>query len=90
MYDDGFEQARLMIDKSVISRLNVEPALEVVQPMMAAGLVAVSIVTEIEVGDSARSTTGGLGKTSSAAMPPLAIPYRAETGAREVQAALVE
>jgi predicted nucleic acid-binding protein len=88
----GLSPARWIIDKSVISRLRQQRVLDVVQPPIAAGLVAVSIVTELEVGFSARSTADYRLTRRDIVDPllPVAIPFRAEERAREVQAALVE
>jgi len=84
--------ARWLIDKSVLARVDrpgVEPA---VLGEVWAGRVAVSILTELEMGFSARSTADyrTLRQELLDLLLPVAIPYRAEAGAREVQAALVE
>jgi predicted nucleic acid-binding protein len=84
--------ARWLLDKSALSRLDRAEVEGVLTPRMDAGLVAVSIVTELEVGYSARST-GHYRDTRRLILDrllPVHIPPRAEYRAREVQATLVE
>ena len=64
----------------------------VLQPRVAAGLVGITSVTELEIGYSARSLADyhETQRRVSASFIRVAIPYGAEDRAREVQAALVE
>ena len=84
--------ARWLVDSSVLSRLHVSEVAETILPMVGAGLVGVSIVTELEMGFTARSTTDY--RTSRASLLdhllPVYLPMRAEDRAREVQSSLVE
>lgn len=88
----GLSPARWLIDKSAFYRLRRREVAEIMFPQIAAGLAGVSIVTELEMGFSARSladyreTRSGLVDL----LLPVALPYRAEARAREVQASLVE
>jgi predicted nucleic acid-binding protein len=61
-------------------------------PRIDAGLIGVSIVTELELGYSARSRADyrDTRETIVNRLIPVSIPYRAEDRAREVQAALVQ
>ena len=88
----GLSPARWLIDKSAIYRLQHAEVAESVYPQVVAGLVGVSIATELEMGFSARSTADyrGTRRDLVGHLLPVAIPYRAEARAREVQAALVE
>lgn len=84
--------ARWLLDNSALSRLDRAEVEAILTPRMDAGLVAVSIVTELEVGYSARST-GHYRDTRRFILDrllPVHIPPRAEYRAREVQATLVE
>ena len=84
--------ARWLLDNSALSRLDRAEVEGVLTPRMDAGLVAVSIVTELEVGYSARST-GHYRDTRRLILDrllPIHTPPRAEYRAREVQATLVE
>jgi predicted nucleic acid-binding protein len=83
--------ATWLVDKSVLARLGRPEVRQILLPRVRAGNVAVSIVTELEVGFSARSTndyetTRG---TMLAFLVPVLVSPRAEQRAREVQAALV-
>ncbi len=62
------------------------------EPRVGAGLIGVSIATELEVGFSARSSTDYrlMRETVLDRLLPVAVPFRAEQRAREVQMALVE
>ena len=51
----GVSPARWLIDKSALARIDRLAVAEAVLPRLQAGLVGVSIVTELEVGFSARS-----------------------------------
>lgn len=84
--------ARWLIDKSVLGRLERPAVAAVVQPQLAAGALGVSIVTELEMGYSARSVAD-YEETRRALVDqllPVPLPYRAEPRAREVQALLVQ
>lgn len=80
-----------LVDNSALSRLDHAEVVAVLAPRIDQGLVAVSILTELEVGYSARSTSHYRATRRSIVdrLIPVAIPYRAEARAREVQAALV-
>lgn len=87
----GVTPARWLIDKSALWRAS-RPELEaVVLPQLESGLVAVTIVTELEVGYSAQSlfdhqvTRRTLDQLLQIPLSP-----RAEQRAREVQRLLVE
>jgi predicted nucleic acid-binding protein len=81
-----------LVDNSALSRLDQAEVVAVLSPRIDQGLVAVSILTELEVGYSARSTSQYRATRRSIVdrLIPVAISYRAEARAREVQAALVE
>jgi predicted nucleic acid-binding protein len=83
--------ATWLVDKSVLARLGRPEVRRILLPRVRAGNVAVSIVTELEVGFSARSTNDY--ETTRGTMLDFLIPVlvspRAEQRAREVQAALV-
>jgi predicted nucleic acid-binding protein len=83
--------ATCLIDKSVLARLARPEVRQVVLPRVRAGQVAVSIVTELEVGFSARSTSDyeTTRRTLLDYLVPVLVSPRAEQRAREVQAALV-
>jgi predicted nucleic acid-binding protein len=83
--------ATWLIDKSVLARLGRPEVRQVVLPRVRAGQVAVSIVTELEVGYSARSTSDyeTTRRTVLDYLNPVLVSPRAEQRAREVQAALV-
>lgn len=82
--------ARWLIDKSAL-RIDVAAVEQALAPRVARGLVGISIVTELEVGYSARS----LGDYQTvrqeviADLVPVTMPVAAEQRAREVQAQLV-
>jgi len=81
-----------LIDKSAVHRLRNAAVAERLLPLVSAGLVGVSIATELEMGYSARSTAD-YWETRALLLDrllPVALPYRAEARAREVQATLVE
>jgi predicted nucleic acid-binding protein len=83
--------ATWLIDKSVLARLARPEVRQAVLPRVRAGQVAVSIVTELEVGFSARSTSDyeTTRRTLLDYLVPVLVSPRAEQRAREVQAALV-
>jgi hypothetical protein len=80
-----------LVDKSVLARVGQAPVAEALLPRIQSGLVGVSIVTELEVGYSARSV-GDYAVTRQDLLDyllPVPLPVRAESRAREVQAELV-
>lgn len=82
--------AHWLVDKSAL-RPHVAAFADVLIPRIAAGRVAISLVTELEVGFSARSTKH-FERTREDVIGPLVtvgMPYRAEDRAREIQAELV-
>ncbi len=84
--------ARYLVDKSALTRLPVPAVADVLWEPITSGVVAVSIVTELEMGYSAQSTAD-YRETRSVLVDQLlsvAMPARTESRAREVQAALVE
>jgi len=83
--------ATWLVDKSVLARLGRPEVREVVLPHVQAGRIAITIVTELEVGFSARSTKGyaTTRRTLLDYLVPILVAPRAEQRAREVQAALV-
>ena len=83
--------ATWLIDRSVLARLDRPQVRDAVLPHLRGGRIAVAIVTELEVGFSARST-GDYNATRRSLLDfllPALISPRAEQRAREVQAALV-
>ena len=81
-----------LIDKSALARLTQRSVQEATHDRIARRTVGISIVTELEMGFSARSV-GDYRETRSKLIDqllPVHIPFRAEARAREVQAALVE
>ena len=83
--------ATWLVDKSVLARLARPEVREVVLPRIQAGRIAIAIVTELEVGFSARSVDDYLTtrRTLLDHLVPILIAPRAEQRAREVQAELV-
>jgi predicted nucleic acid-binding protein len=83
--------ATWLVDKSVLARLSRPEVRQVVLPHVQAGRVAITIVTELEVGFSARSTKDYMTtrRTLLDYLVPILVAPRAEQRAREVQAALV-
>jgi predicted nucleic acid-binding protein len=84
--------AQWLLDNSALSRLDRSEVQAVLVPRIDSGLVGVSIVTELEVGYSARSIDHY--QTTRRAildrLLTLSITPRAEARARQVQAALVD
>lgn len=80
-----------LIDNSALARLDIPEVASIVVPRIRDGLVGVSIVTELEIGFSARSTAHYRATRESIVdhLLPIALPFRAESRAREVQAMLV-
>jgi len=83
--------SRWLIDKSALTRVGKPVVADVLVPRVDAGLVAISIVTELEVGFSARSARDHtdilalLGR-----LVPVVTPVQAEQMARDLQRRLVE
>ena len=84
--------ARWLVDKSALWRLAHAAVATALTPRIGAGTVGVCIVTELELGFSARSAAdhARIRRELVDHLLPIAIPARAEQEAREVQAALVE
>lgn len=84
--------ARWLIDKSALHRLTHADVARAVQPHVMAGVVGVSIVTELEMGYSARSAADYRRVRADLVdhLLQVAIPLHAEQRAREVQLRLVE
>lgn len=83
--------ARWLVDKSVLARAAKPVVAEVLTPRIDAGLVAVSVVTELEVGFSARSTEDHDRIVALLdRLIRIVLPVRAEQAARAVQRQLVE
>ena len=83
--------ASWLVDKSVLARVDVAAVADAVLPRVQAGQVGVALVTELEVGYSARS-----GRDYAASrhdlldlLIPVTMPVRAEERARELQRDLV-
>ena len=87
----GVTPARWLIDKSALWRAS-RPELEaVVLPQLESGLVAVTIVTELEVGYSAQSLLDyQVTRRMLDQLLQVPLSLRAEQRAREVQRLLVE
>lgn len=82
--------AHWLVDKSAL-RPHESAFADVLIPRISAGRVAICLVTELEVGFSARSTKD-FERTQEAVIGPLiqlGMPYRAEDRAREIQTELV-
>lgn len=83
--------ATWLVDKSVLARVAVPAVADAVLPRMQSGRVGVALVTELEVGYSARS--GADYETTRQELLdlliPVAMPVRAEERARELQRDLV-
>lgn len=84
--------ARWLLDNSALSRLDRPEVVGALVPRIDRGLVGLSILTELEVGYSARSTPHyrAIRQSIVDRLLPIAIPYAAEARAREVQARLIE
>lgn len=83
--------ARWLIDKSVLVRLDQDAVADVTLPRMRAGEVGVALVTELEVGYSARSSADYDATRDDVLdhLIPVTMPIRAEQRARDLQAELV-
>lgn len=84
--------ARWLVDKSALARAGHPAVDRVLKALVRRGQVGISIATELEVGYSARSTADyqRSRETLLDRLVPVALPYRAEARAREVQTTLVE
>lgn len=87
----GVSPAVWLVDKSVLARLHRSPVADVVLPRLHAGQIGVSVLTELEIGYSARSSADYRSQRSDVLdhLLPVLLPPRAEQRAREVQAELV-
>ena len=83
--------ARWLVDNSALARSHLHAVAAVLVPRIDAGLVGLSIVTELEVGYSARSVKDYQTARWSIIelLLPVQIPARAEDRSREVQSALI-
>lgn len=83
--------ARWLADKSALWRVDHDAVAEVLEPRIQRGLVGVSIVTELEVGFSARSVDDHEQRQSAVMSRVLHVGMsaRAESRAREVQVGLL-
>jgi predicted nucleic acid-binding protein len=82
----------LLVDKSALARLaEPEVSSRLWEPIVA-GTVGISILTELEIGFSARSASAYVATRKQLVdrLLSVALPFRAEARAREVQASLVE
>lgn len=84
--------ATWLVDKSVLARLDLDEVAEVVLPRMQAGEVGVALVTELEVGYSARSTSDYRATREDLIdhLIPVGMPVRAEQRARDLQRDLID
>ena len=82
--------AHWLVDKSAL-RPQVAAFAEALIPRVAAGRVGICLITELEVGYSARSTQDfeRIRQDMLAPLVPVVIPVRAEESARQIQAELV-
>jgi predicted nucleic acid-binding protein len=83
--------ASWIIDKSVLARVDVAAVADAVVPRIRAGQVGVALVTELEVGYSARSNQdyAATRRDLLDLLIPVTMPVRAEERARELQRDLV-
>ena len=83
--------ASWLVDKSVLARVDLPVVADAVLPRFRAGQVGVALVTELEVGFSARSTRDYESTRDNLLdyLIPVAVPLRAEDRARELQRELV-
>jgi predicted nucleic acid-binding protein len=84
--------ARWLIDKSALWRTRHQIVSEALWWRTQRGLVGVSIATELEIGFSAEAVASYQTMRTNLVdqLVPVALPYRAEGRAREVQATLVD
>lgn len=83
--------ASWLVDKSVLARVDVSTVADALLPRVQAGQVGVALVTELEVGYSARSGSDydATRQNLLDLLIPVAMPVRAEERARELQRDLV-
>lgn len=83
--------ATWLVDKSVLARVDIPTVADAVLPRVQAGQVGVALVTELEVGYSARSGSDydATRQNLLDLLIPVAMPLRAEERARELQRDLV-
>ena len=83
--------ASWLVDKSVLARVDVAAVADAVLPRVQAGQVGVALVTELEVGYSARSRQDYHATRQELLdlLIPVTMPLRAEERARELQRDLV-
>jgi predicted nucleic acid-binding protein len=83
--------ASWLVDKSVLARVDVGAVVDAVLPRVQAGQVGVALVTELEVGYSARSRQDYAATRQDLLdlLIPVTMPVRAEERARELQRDLV-
>jgi predicted nucleic acid-binding protein len=81
-----------LVDKSVLTRLDKPEVRQVVLPHLQAGKIAIAVVTELEVGFSARSVSDykAMQRTALDYLVPVFITPRAELRARQVQMELIQ
>jgi len=81
-----------LVDKSALWRADHDEVGERLEALIKSGLARVSIATELEIGYSARSTGDYnlMRERVVERLIPVALPYRAEGRARDVQKALVQ
>jgi predicted nucleic acid-binding protein len=79
--------ASWLVDKSVLARVDVAAVADAVVPRIQAGQVGVALVTELEVGYSARSNQDYAATRQELLdlLIPVTMPVRAEERARELQ-----
>lgn len=84
-------EARWLVDKSALWRTDHDSVADVLEPLIIRGLLGVCIVTELEVGFSARSLDDYRTRQSAvmSRLLQVSMPARAEDRAREVQTSLV-
>ncbi len=83
--------ASWLVDKSVLARVDVAAVADAVLPRVQAGQVGVALLTELEVGSSARSSQDydATRQDLLDLLIPVTMPLRAEERARELQRDLV-
>ncbi len=81
-----------LVDKSALWRADHDEVADRLEAFIQSGLARVSIATELEIGYSARSTEDYnlMRERVVERLIPVALPYRAEGRARDVQKALVQ
>lgn len=83
--------ASWLVDKSVLARVDVPAVADAVLPRVQSGQLGVALVTELEVGYSARSNQDytAMRQDLLDLLIPVTMPVRAEERARELQRDLV-